>query len=53
MLQKTINRKIQAVMNNLKFNKFGLLSCEQIWDSGLMQRFLRLVHKQWLRPVPD
>jgi len=36
---------IQAVMNNLKVHNFRLFGCK-IWDFGLTQKFLQLVHKQ-------
>jgi len=33
-------------MINLKVHDFRLLGCEEIWDFGLTQIFLRLVRRQ-------
>jgi len=52
MVQKTSNRHIQAVMNNLKFITLDYLAATK---PGVLDwhRFLQLVHKQWLRHVTE
>jgi len=51
MVQKTSNRHIQAVMNNLKFIILGYLTARNMgfWTD----RLLRLLHKQSLRYVNE
>jgi len=47
MVRQTSNRRIQAVMNNLKFIILGYLAAKMS-DFGLTQRFLWLALKQSL-----
>jgi len=52
MVQKTSNRHIPAVINNLTFI-IQVTWLPETWDFGLTQRFLRLFHKQSLRHVDE
>jgi len=46
MIHQTSDRRILAVMKNLKVHNFSLHGSEEIWGFELTQILLQLVHKQ-------